>query len=109
MIYTPDKWIVLEIKEFGEKIYKVLAGFDGVYTNSGSWRINSGIISVEQDENWIKFHGYSGSCYVCGDDRYGTNPASHMILGNLLQLGTKFEVMSEDTRWLMLFENKVHE
>jgi hypothetical protein len=69
--YKPDRWIVLKIAD-GDKVgYKVMGGWYGGYLGSNSWRINSGISKVELDGDTYKFHGNSGSVYVCHKDAYG--------------------------------------
>jgi|SaaInlStandDraft_2_1057019.scaffolds.fasta_scaffold57280_2 hypothetical protein len=64
--YTPDNWVVLEIKPEGkETIHKVLTGVSGGYLDGDSWRMNSGIESVEEDGDYYMVHGFSGSTYRC--------------------------------------------
>jgi len=63
--YTPDRWVVLKIKE-GKgtfPFYKVLGGWSGSYIYGDSWRMNSGITSVFERENTVDFYGESGSMY----------------------------------------------
>ena len=43
---TPDKWLVLKIGD----LYKVYGTWYGGYLGSDSWKINSGIVKVEEDE-----------------------------------------------------------
>ena len=43
MEYTPDNWVIIEIKSEAKPFYKVLAGWSGGYGGGGSWRMNSGI------------------------------------------------------------------
>ncbi len=74
--YTPDNWVVLkitDIKKSGntgygrteEVLYKVLAGWSGGYLGSDSWRMNSGIVDVEETMDSFIFIGHSGSRYIC--------------------------------------------
>lgn len=64
--YTPDVWVVLEIKRgSNEPIYKVLAGWYGGYLHGDSWKLNSGITKIKKDGNNYIFSGYSGSTYEC--------------------------------------------
>jgi hypothetical protein len=65
MDYTPDLWHILKIRTPKETIYKVLAGWQGGYTQGDSWKINSGITKYELVNNYIEFAGYSGSVYRC--------------------------------------------
>ena len=74
--YFPDNWVVLkitDIKKSGntgygrteEVLYKVLAGWSGGYLGSDSWRLNSGIVDVEETVDSFIFIGNSGSRYIC--------------------------------------------
>jgi hypothetical protein len=65
-IETPNNWIIVRFdsEEYGI-IYKVVAGWSGGYVHGDSWRINSGIVSVDEDEKYYYFYGYSGSIYKC--------------------------------------------
>ena len=74
--YNPDSWVVLKItniKRSGntgygrteEVLYKVLAGWGGGYLHGDSWRLNSGIVDVEETTDSFIFIGGSGSRYIC--------------------------------------------
>lgn len=64
--YNPDNWVIVKIMPEGEdEFYKVLAGWSGGYLHGDSWRMNSGIDKVEEDENFYSFIGESGSVYKC--------------------------------------------
>ena len=64
--YNPDSWVVFKITGVEEKdFYKVLAGWSGGYLDGDSWRINSGIVKVEDDGDYWNFIGDSGSVYRC--------------------------------------------
>lgn len=64
----PERWILLSIPN-GE--YKVFASWSGSYFDEDRWRINSGIKSVDEDNNYYYFIGYSGSVYKCKKTYYG--------------------------------------
>jgi hypothetical protein len=104
---TPDKWIVLKIgKE--NPIYKVFASWYGGYLGSDSWKMNSGIKSVNiHEDDYVDFIGYSGSVYRCVIGCYGTNRYSQGVLTNVIEGAKKqfvdVEVMSENTDWKELF------
>lgn len=69
--YTPDTWVVLEFSKGGRTISrKVFAGFYGGFAGGDSWKLNSGIESVEHDGDWLDFYGYSGSLYHCHKNNY---------------------------------------
>ena len=64
--YHPDAWVIVELDsaEHG-KIYKVLAGWYGGYTQGNSWKLSSGIESVASDDKTYTMPQSSGSTYVC--------------------------------------------
>lgn len=105
---TPDKWIVVKIGSGENPLYKVFASWYGGYLGSDSWKMNSGIVKVEDDGHYFKFWGYSGSCYQCLKGTYGTNAFAQGVLNSILdlskQIDNPIEVMSEDTDWLKLLE-----
>lgn len=98
--YTPDKWVILKLNNKGETAYKVLAGWSGGYLDGQSWKINSGITKVEEDDNYLLFHGYSGSVYKCHKRGYGTNMIMNGVLAQLedvpdVQIMKEEEAMKE--------------
>ena len=102
--YFPDNWVILKIKE-GKgtfPFYKVLAGWSGGYLDGDSWRMNSGITRITGDEDYLKFWGSSGSCYVCHKDTYRLTMAISGVY-NSLKENEAFEgqitLMPEDTEW----------
>ena len=62
---TPDNWVIIEIPTENETFYKVLVGWSGGYLGGDSWRMNSGITSYEEKDDYYLFYGYSGSVYKC--------------------------------------------
>lgn len=74
--YRPDNWVVIKFTQqvksgntgYGrtEKVfYKVLGGWSGGYLDGDSWRMNSGIVDVEETTDSFIFIGGSGSRYIC--------------------------------------------
>jgi len=79
--YTPDCWVMLEIKpNGGEPIHKILAGWHGGYLHGDSWKINSGITETREFDDRYEYDGYSGSTYVC----YKTRERMNMIMMSTL-------------------------
>lgn len=72
-LYHPDKWVVIGINTGEEIIYKVLGGWYGGYLDGDSWRMSSGVVSVETNDTHHTLSNYSGSSYVCHKDCYGTS------------------------------------
>lgn len=106
-IYQPDRWIVLEIEP--RQLYKVLGGWIGGYTYGDQWRMNSGIVRYEKQNEYHLFEGFSGSVYVCGEHNYGTCNITSMELSRLMEYaknsGHVITPLPEDTNWKELIEN----
>ena len=95
---TPDKWVILKINS---EINKVFASWGGGYLNGDYWRVNSGIVKVEEDENYYYFYGYSGSIYKCHKDAYGVIGASNKAtLNNIINHNSvSIIIINENTNW----------
>lgn len=101
MDYKPDNWVVLKISNEEEVLYKVLAGWSGGYTTGDSWRLNSGITSVEKQAYLYGFYGSSGSVYWCHQGSYGLRMNNVDIYKKLVKaFPDKVELMPEDTDWM---------
>lgn len=81
--YCPDKWVVIKIGP--GNLYKVFACWYGGYTGSDSWKLNSGITSITQDDGYYLFVGSSGSIYKCRQDLYGTNSYGGTVLEHFIK------------------------
>jgi len=79
--YLPDKFVVVKIGDDDKAFFKVLGSWYGGYASGNSWRMNSGITTIELDHEVAIFHGNSGSTYACHVDNYGT----HMVANGILQ------------------------
>lgn len=77
-IYTPDNYMILEIKYSDEIIYKVFGSWAGGYLGSDSWRLNSGIERAVIKGERISFIGHSGSEYQCYKPAEGVIGAYNM-------------------------------
>ncbi len=69
--YTPDRWVILEIKTPAECVYKILAGWRGGFASGDSWRLSSGIVDIDTWESGYAFVNESGSKYVCFTENEG--------------------------------------
>jgi len=97
--YHPHNWVIIKING-DDPHYRVLAGWSGGYTTGDSWRINSGITKVEEDDGAYYFYGSSGSCYRCGKKSYTLRMNNIHIWKQLKELhGDKVELMPEDADW----------
>jgi len=102
--YFPDNWVILKIKpgKGAYPFYKVLAGWSGGYLSGDSWRMNSGITRITGDEDYLKFWGESGSCYVCHKDTYRLTMSISGVYNSLKEkeeFGGQITLMPEDTDW----------
>ena len=105
MEYVPDRWVVIKITPAeGDPHYRVFASFYGGYLNGDSWKMNSGITSVEETEKDYLFSGSSGSCYRCSKDAYGMSSYSASILNQLIKenAGIISGELPETTNWMEL-------
>ncbi len=74
--YVPDYWRVIKLtgKRVGdEPLYKIIATWSGGYTTGESWKINSGIVSIKEEEDYYDIYGMSGSVYRCYKESEGAN------------------------------------
>jgi hypothetical protein len=102
MAYTPDNWVVIKLKG-DDPHYRVLAGWSGGYATGDSWRLNSGITKVEEDEWYYYFHGSTGSIYECFKGFYCLRKNNAHIWTALQERhGDLVELMPEDTDWLAM-------
>ena len=99
MVYIPDNWVILRINGTGPH-YKVLAGWSGSYLEGTSWRMNSGIIRMETENEYYNFYGCSGSCYKCYKINYGLRLNTVYVWNQLSEkYGAVIELMDETTDW----------
>lgn len=81
-------WVILKIVNPDNSIlFKVFASWSEGYLDGDSWRINSGISEVKEDDDFYYFYGYSGSCYECPKGKYGTATSySSGVLAKLMKV-----------------------
>ena len=99
--YAPDKWSILEIDTpDGGVLYKVFGSWSGGYLDSDSWRMNSGIVRIEEEDDAFLFYGNSGSCYVCSKHSYGATVYGAGVIASMLEkCPAMVRVLPEDTDW----------
>ena len=101
--YTCDNWVVIKLDDGVDPHYRLLVGISGGYMSGSSWRLNSGITKVEEDEHYFYFYGSSGSCYQCRKTSYCLRMNNAYIWSQLQELhGDKVELMPEDTDWMSM-------
>ena len=103
--YTPDRWVVVNFNNNGERFNKVLVEWKGGYLDGDYWRMNSGITeAIEEPEHWL-FYGASGSVYRCAKGRYGVTGLAASVLHDLLDKNSDtvtIVLLPEDTDWTQL-------
>jgi len=111
-MYTPDNWVIIKFNG-DDPHYRVLAGWSGGYLDGDCWRMNSGIVRVEESSEvfevdsgpiaieYFDFYGYSGSRYRCNKRACGLRMNNVGVWNQLKDIhGDKVELMPEDTDWL---------
>lgn len=98
---TPERWIILKVPEG----FKVFATWAGGYLDGDSWRLNSGVKKVEEDENYYYFIGFSGSCYKCHKESWGVATSYGQVVLDRILDTKKVEIMNEKTNWIELCQS----
>jgi len=102
----PDKWLIIKITGEESPLYKVFATWVGGYLDGDSWKLNSGIDRVAEEEDYFLFYGYSGSCYKCHKKGYGTSSYGESVLNTIVSnaetMNYKIERMPERTDWFKI-------
>ena len=98
--YSCDNWVVIKMKG-DDPHYRLLVGTSGGYLTGDSWRLNSGITKVEEDDRSYYFSGSSGSTYHCGKESYALRMNNAYVWARMQELhGEKVELMPDDTDWM---------
>jgi hypothetical protein len=97
-------FVVLLIKHERSKIiakdFRLLCGWRGESFSSDHWRLNSGIVSVDLNDESYMFNGSSGSIYVCHKSNYGMTPIMEEGLRVIKSIdGVKSIYILEDQDW----------
>lgn len=109
---VPDRWLVLELNKDGETYHKIFGSWAGGYLDGDRWKMNSGITSIEEDDDYYYFIGYSGSCYKCHKKCYGVMTSHHLsILDNMIDKASDIDagisILLDDTDFIeLLNQNK---
>lgn len=100
----PDAWIIVKIKNKNETVHKIAAGWNGGYLHGNSWRVNSGIKSVDYKDGFYRFFGFSGSIYECHQSTYSRKicnmPALERIISACENQKAEYEILDENTDWM---------
>ena len=115
-MYIPDRWLIVKIND---DLYKVFATWVGGYLQSDSWKMNSGIARVDEDDEYYNFYGYSGSVYSCRKTSYGSTGYGYDVLSHFKgsidkvnecnkklgepKIADSLEIL-DDRNWMKFFE-----
>lgn len=101
MEYNPDFWCVIKINS-DDPHYRVFGSWVSSYSHGSSWRMNSGIIKVEDMGYYLIFHGSTGSIYRCHKETYGCHHGSQGVLNHYMNQPevAVVDLLPEDTNWL---------
>jgi len=95
--YFPENWVLLKFDSEEHGVYyKVLGGWSGGYTTGDSWRMNSGIEKIEQDEDYYYFIGFSGSIYKCDKNSEIVRMNIGHVLNQLLERDGVSQIDAKD-------------
>jgi len=92
-VYHPDKWLLIKIGGT-DPHYRVFGSWSGGYLGSDEWRMNSGIVRVEEDDEYYYFYGHSGSQYKCAKGMYGANVYGWGVVQGYVD-GDRLTIMDE--------------
>ena len=104
--HYPDRWMIVKLTLLAsaKTHYRVFATWGGSYLGGQSWKMNSGIVSVDEDDTHFYFNGASGSVYAChkGEGAYGAFSHGLMTLHYMVEeVRGVIEIveMPEHTNW----------
>lgn len=84
----PDSWVILKIKddEQDSYFYKLFSCWYGGYLDSDSWRLNSGITSIEPENDYFIVRGYSSTAYGIHPSTYNKlNSYNYGVLQGIIK------------------------
>jgi hypothetical protein len=104
MEYTdkPDKWLLVRVHGT-DPHWRIFGTWNGSYLHGDSWRLNSGIRSVEDKDGYYDFVGYSGSVYRCYKTGYGVTTYGMGVLTDLLGKSDLLQAVFEEPKDILKF------
>lgn len=81
----PDRWVILNIKTSLREFQVILAGWNGSYIGSDSWRRSSPIDTKIEDDEKIVAKTVSGTEYVLHKSRRGFTGLMHNVYATMLE------------------------
>jgi hypothetical protein len=81
--YVPNRWELIQFKG-KETNYKILGSWSGGYVDGDSWRLSSGVKSIEDGGDFYLVKNHSGSLYRCRKTSRGMNIVSAGVFDSIL-------------------------
>lgn len=104
--YSPERWLIIKIESKNDPSYhyRVFGTWGGSYLEGQSWKMNSGIVSVTESDDYFYFKGYTGSIYRCPKRCYGIFSYGMDVLQNIIENSKEVTIteMPEETDWVIL-------
>jgi len=104
--YRPDKWLMVQLtNKDNESHYRIFACWYGGFLGSDSWKLNSGVTKITEDEHSYYFKGSSGSVYDCNKRSYGMSGYGDGVLKKLIEKSkdtVSIEILPEETNFIEL-------
>lgn len=96
--HYPDNFKIIKVEtDNGDFLHKVFATWRGGYLHGDSWRANSGISKIKEDNSYFHFYGKSGSVYTCHKESYGSCFYTENVLQNFKERAKgRFEILGEE-------------
>lgn len=95
--YSFTGFALIKVTTLDDEVYfKVFGSNSGGYLDGDSWRLNSGVVSVQKDENYYYFRGYSGSCYKVPIDGGHISSYCSLVLLQALEKNKGLELVDID-------------
>jgi len=78
----PDRWVIIKIKTPDETTLKLFSTWFGGYLDNDSWRLNSGITDIIQEEDYYIVKGHTDTVYKIYKNNTGTSGYTGQVLKN---------------------------
>ena len=89
---NPDRWLILKLEHNGQTVYKLFSTWIGGYLDSDSWRLNSGITTVEPSGSFYIVAGHSGTQYTIHPNAFGTSSYTQQVLDSIIHKAKSADV-----------------
>ena len=104
----PNFWVIVLFKHKEEEFYRIFSSWSGSYLTGSSWRFNSGIKTISENEDHYIINGdVSNTTYACHKSGYGIHFHSQNILKNMEEKydDVSINILSEEEAKKYIEEN----